>query len=240
MHEMSTSAAVGDGIDAAAGGIGAERDTALGTESGTSVVSSCQEMSMKLLSPSRARKTRDEREATISGDPGAVGTGSGTTFGAGSGTAVGFRSGKNASAGSGTAVGTGGGMRVGAGRGTGVGSFYAVGAGVGAVVGDGVDTAAGDIGAERDTAFGTESGTSVVSSCQEMSMELLSPSRSGDPGAVGTGSGTTFGAGSGTAVGSRSGKNASAGSGTAVGTGGGIRVGAGRGTGVGSFSQCTR
>jgi hypothetical protein len=66
-------------------------------------------------------------------------------------------------------------MRVGAGRGTGVGSFYAVGAGVGAAVGDGVDTAAGDIGAERDTAFGTESGTSVVSSCQEMSMELLSP-----------------------------------------------------------------
>ena len=62
-------AAVGDGIDTAAGDIGAERDTAFGTESGTSAVSSCQEMSMKLLSPSRARKTRDEREATISEDP---------------------------------------------------------------------------------------------------------------------------------------------------------------------------
>ena len=95
----------------------------LGTESGTSAVSSCQEMSMKLLSPSRAHKTRDEREATISGDPGAVGTGSGTSFGAGSGTAIGSRSGTIAGAGSGTAVGTGGGMRVGAGRGTGVGSF---------------------------------------------------------------------------------------------------------------------
>ena len=38
---------------------------------------------MKLLSLSRALKTRDERRATISGDPGAVGTGSGTTVGLG-------------------------------------------------------------------------------------------------------------------------------------------------------------
>ena len=69
-----------------------------------------------------ALKTRDEREATISGNPGAVGTGSGTTVGTGSGTAVGSRSGTIAGAGSGTAVGTGSGMSVGAGRGTGVGS----------------------------------------------------------------------------------------------------------------------